>query len=155
MDKCDKDKFMREALVLASQAGEMGEIPIGAVIVKDDIIIGRGANCNRTRNNPTRHAEIIAIEEACEKLSNERLIGCSLYVTKEPCTMCAGAIIHARIAEIYFGASDEKYGACGTVFNICGNDQYNHVPVIYKGMLKNDSSLLLKDFFKRLRDEKN
>ncbi len=146
---------MRHALILAASAAERGEIPIGAVVVCRGKIIGSGSNSNRIDNNPTRHAEIIAIEKACAYMNNERLVGCSLYVTKEPCTMCAGAIIHARIADVYFGANDIKYGACGTVFSVCGNEKYNHIPQIHTSLLAEESAMLLKKFFRRLRDAKN
>jgi tRNA(adenine34) deaminase len=147
-------RFMEIALKEAEKAAKLGEIPVGAVIVQNNEIIARAHNQNRALHNPTRHAEIIAIERASEKLSNERLLECDLYVTKEPCTMCAGALIHARIRSVYVGCHDLKYGACGTVFNICGSEAYNHQPIITFGILEEAASLLIKNFFKKLREKK-
>ncbi len=145
------EEFMAVALELAIKAGDMGEIPIGAVIVMGNEIIGRGHNLNRSLNDPTCHAEIIAIREAAGFLKNERLTGCRLYVTKEPCAMCAGAIVHARIEEVIIGAHDVRYGACGTVFNVCGNPKMNHRPVIRFGIMGDDASEMLKSFFREKR----
>lgn len=139
--------FMGKALELAASAGAENEIPVGAVIVKDNNIISKGYNKNRSKNDPTMHAEIIAIREAAAFLGNERLTDCEIYVTKEPCAMCAGAIVHSRIKRVIFGADDIKYGACGTVFNICGNKLMNHVPEITKGVLQEQCASLLKNFF--------
>jgi len=147
----DKEKFMGEALNLAALAAAADEIPVGAVIVNNGVIIGRGFNKNRSDNDPTMHAEIIAIREAAAFLGNERLTGCDIYVTKEPCAMCAGAIIHSRLKRVIIGADDIKYGACGTVFNICGNSLMNHIPEIEKGILQNQCSRILKDFFVKKR----
>jgi tRNA(adenine34) deaminase len=143
-----KNAFMRVALNEARLACNKGEIPVGAVIVKDAKIIARAHNCNRELRNAVKHAEIICIEKASRVLSNERLLDCELYVTKEPCAMCAGAIVHSRIKSVFIGAEDKKYGACGTVLNICGNDQLNHVPAIEFGILQDESSKILKEFFK-------
>lgn len=145
--------FMKKALALATTAGEEDEIPVGAVIVKNNNIIGQGYNKNRSKNDPTMHAEIIAIKEAALFLKNERLTNCELYVTKEPCAMCAGAIVHSRIKRVIFGTDDTKYGACGTVFNICGNKLMNHVPEITKGVLKEQCAALLKNFFLKKREK--
>jgi tRNA(adenine34) deaminase len=144
--------FMRRALDLAREAAARGEIPVGAVIVRDGAIIASARNDNRETKNPVRHAEIIAIERACAAVGNERLTGCDLYVTKEPCAMCASAIVHARIRRLVIGARDARYGACGTVLSVCGNPSLNHVPVIEFGLLEQESSALLKQFF-RLRRE--
>ena len=124
------EQFMEEALLLASVAADNDEIPVGAVIVDNGVIIGRGFNRNRAGNDPTLHAEIIAIREAADFLGNERLTGCDIYITKEPCAMCAGAIIHSRLRRVIIGADDIKYGACGTVFDICGSSLMNHIPEI-------------------------
>ena len=145
------EHFMQKAMELAAEAGSEDEIPVGAVIVKDSVIIGKGFNRNRSANDPTMHAEIIAIKEAATALQNERLTGCEIYVTKEPCSMCAGAIIHARLKRVIIGAEDIKYGACGTVFNICGNSLMNHVPEITKGVLQEQCAALLKNFFQKKR----
>ena len=144
--------FMKIALECAREAAELGEIPVGAVVVKDGAVIAAARNENRESNNPVRHAEINAIEKACSAVHNERLTGCDLYVTKEPCAMCAGAIVHARIRRLVIGARDARYGACGTVLSVCGNTSLNHVPVIEFGLLEQESSALLKQFF-RLRRE--
>ena len=147
-----KKDLMRIALEEARLAYEKGEIPVGAVIVKDGGIIARAHNRNREMNNPVKHAEIICIEEASRILNNERLVDCELYVTKEPCAMCSGAIVHARIKSVFIGTEDEKYGACGTVLNVCASERLNHVPKIEFGILREESSLLLKKFFKGIRN---
>lgn len=145
------DNFMEEALSLAEKAFSLDEIPVGAVVVRDGEIISRGYNRNRELNDPTMHAEIIAIKGACEFLANERLTGCDLYVTKEPCPMCAGAIVHARIKRVIIGAEDIKAGACGTVLDVCGNTRLNHRPEIVFGIKKVESAFLLKKFFRHKR----
>lgn len=151
MKENSHEYYMQQALKEAKEAEKIDEIPIGAVIVFKNEIIAAGYNQNRTQNNPTRHAEIIAIEKAASVLKNERLLECDLYVTKEPCAMCAGAIIHSRIKRVFIGSEDIKYGACGTVFNICGNADFNHVPEIYFGILEVETSIIIKEFFKKLR----
>jgi len=148
------ESHMHEALAEAKKAGAIGEIPVGAIIVFEDHIISRAHNTNRSEQNPILHAEIKAIESACAALGNERLTGCSLFVTKEPCAMCAGAIIHSRIEKVYVGARDDKYGACGTVFDILGNTKFNHVPEIFFGILEDESGELIKSFFAGLREKK-
>ena len=145
------DFFMEEALRLAEEAFSLDEIPVGAVIVRDNEIISTGYNRNRELNDPTMHAEIIAIQGACKASANERLTGCQLYVTKEPCSMCAGAIVHSRIERVIIGAEDIKAGACGTVLDICGNPILNHRPQIVFGIKKNESAALLKKFFQQKR----
>ncbi|MBN1531338.1 MAG: nucleoside deaminase [Spirochaetes bacterium] len=142
--------FMRAALHEAEKAFSEGEIPVGAVIVLEGSIIAATHNCNRAEQNPTRHAEMIAIERAAAAVGNERLLGCTLYATKEPCAMCAGAIIHARIGRLVIGARDARFGACGTVFSVCGDPRMNHVPEISFGLLADESARMLQDFF-RLR----
>jgi tRNA(adenine34) deaminase len=144
--------FMQIALAEARKAFAAGEIPVGAVVVKDGTVIASARNDNRETNNPVRHAEIIAIEAACAAIGNERLTDCNLYVTKEPCAMCAGAIVHARIRRLVIGARDNRYGACGTVLSICGNRALNHVPEIEFGIMEEEAANLLKDFFKMKRD---
>jgi tRNA(adenine34) deaminase len=143
--------FMRLALEEAAAAAAAGEIPVGAVITRDGEVLARGRNDNRARSNPAGHAELNAIQQAAEKIGNERLMNCVLFVTKEPCAMCAGAIVHARIARLVISAEDEKYGACGTVLSVCGNGRLNHVPVIEFGLFRNESAQLISDFFKNLR----
>lgn len=142
---------MRAALEQAEIAFSEDEIPVGAVIVRDGAVISCGRNRNRRDHSATRHAEIIAIEQASAITGNERLIGCDLYVTKEPCAMCAGAIVHSRIDRLIIGSRDIKYGACGTVLDICGNRILNHVPVISFGVLEDECSDLIKKFFLKLR----
>jgi tRNA(adenine34) deaminase len=139
--------FMQAALALAREAAAHGEIPVGAVIVKDGAVIAQARNDNREKQDPVRHAEIIAIERACAAAGNERLTGCDLYVTKEPCAMCAGAIVHARIRRLVIGARDPRYGACGTVLPVCGNRALNHVPEIEFGLLGDEAAAILKTFF--------
>lgn len=148
------EKYMEHALTLAGEAYHRDEIPVGAVIVKNGEIISTGSNENREKNNATLHAEIIAITNASEYLQNERLTGCELYVTKEPCAMCAGAIVHSRIAHVFIGAEDLKYGACGSVFDICGSSRMNHTPEITFGILREKCSSLLTEFFREKRLKK-
>lgn len=143
--------YMRLAIEQAVSAAEAGEIPVGAVIVHDGTIIARSRNSNRASHDPTRHAELEAIRTAVSILHNERLLECELFVTKEPCAMCAGAIVHARIKRIVIGARDTKYGACGSVLLVCGNEKLNHVPEMVFGVLEKESSLLLREFFDSLR----
>jgi tRNA(adenine34) deaminase len=139
--------FMQAALALAREAAACGEIPVGAVIVRDGAVISSARNDNREAGNPVRHAEIIAIEKACGAIGNERLLGCDLYVTKEPCAMCAGAIVHARIRRLVIGARDTRFGACGTVLSVCGNRSLNHVPEMEFGLMEAEAAALLKEFF--------
>jgi tRNA(adenine34) deaminase len=146
---------MKQALLEAQKAFACGEVPVGAAIVKDGRIIALARNENRETNNPVRHAEIIAIETACAAIGNERLTDCDLYVTKEPCAMCAGAIVHARIRKLVIGARDIRYGACGTVLSVCGNQALNHVPEIEFGIKEKESAKLLKEFFKIRRNTSN
>lgn len=143
--------WMAEAMQLAIRAGNEGEVPVGAVVVRDGKIIGRGWNRNIGLNDPSAHAEILAMREAGIKLANHRLSGCSLYVTLEPCPMCAGAMIHARLDRVVFGASDPKTGAAGGKFDLLGHPSHNHVSKISRGCLASESSALLKDFFRRRR----
>lgn len=142
---------MAQALVLARRAVEAGEVPIGAVIVRDGEIVGRGWNRNISLKDPSAHAEIMAMREAGKTLGNHRLPGCSLYVTLEPCPMCAGAMIHARLARVVFGADDPKTGAAGGVFDLLGDPSHNHRVEVTGGCLAEESSALLKDFFKQRR----
>ena len=148
----NNDDFMGLALDEARAAFNAGEIPVGAVVVKDGVVIATGRNENREKNNPVLHAEILAIQRACAALGNERLTGCDLYVTKEPCAMCAGAIVHARIRKLVIGARDSRYGACGTVLSVCGNRALNHVPEMEFGLLEEEAAALLKEFFRNRRN---
>ncbi len=146
--------FMRQALKEAEKARDIDEVPVGAVIVKDGKIIARGHNKSITSTDCTAHAEIVALRRACKKLNNYRLTDCSIYVTIEPCTMCMGALIHARIKKLYFGAYDEKTGACGSVFDI-NEKKLNHKIIIKIGLLSQECSTILRTFFKRKRQLKS
>lgn len=150
MNMTDKH-WMRRALELARRAEASGEVPVGALIVKDGEIIGEGWNQPIGAVDPSAHAEIIALRAAARSLGNYRLPGCSLYVTLEPCVMCAGAIIHARIERVVFGAGDPKAGAAGSVFDILGSALLNHRPQVVSGILPEEAGLLLRDFFQSRR----
>ena len=142
--------FMAEALRLAREAVADGDVPVGCVIVRDGEIIGRGRNRREGDSDATAHAEVEAIREACARLDSWRLHGCTLYVTLEPCPMCAGAIINARIEEIRYGAKDDKAGCCGSVLNLF-EESFNHRPRIYQGPLKTACEAVLQAFFQSLR----
>lgn len=146
--------FMREAMALAQQAAERGEVPVGAIVVKDGEIVGRGSNAPIGNHDPSAHAEILALRDAAKNIGNYRLVNCSLYVTLEPCAMCAGAIQHARIGKLIFGAKDPKTGACGSVVNLMAEDKLNHHTGIESGLLESECGQLLSDFFKQRRQEK-
>jgi tRNA(adenine34) deaminase len=148
------EKFMREALKEAQKARNLLEVPIGAVVVKDGTIIGRGHNKTENTKDPTAHAEMEAIREAAKFLGGWRLIGCDLYVTAEPCAMCAGAIVWSRIENLYIGTMDSKAGACGSVFNVVQEEKLNHNVSVHTGILQEQCSLILKNFFKDLRKTK-
>ena len=145
------DTWMGEALLLARRAAEEGEVPVGAVIVREGEIIGRGWNRNIGLHDPSAHAEIMAMREAGIALDNYRLNGCTLYVTLEPCSLCAGAMIHARLDRIVFGADDPKTGAAGGRIDLLGNPAHNHAPVVNGGCLAPECSDLLKAFFRQRR----
>ena len=144
--------YMDEALALAREAAAEGEVPVGCVIVRGNEIVGRGRNRREKDKTALAHAEIEAIGEACRNLGGWRLWECTLYVTMEPCPMCAGAIINARIPRVVFGAEDKKCGACGSVCNLFEMD-FNHKPQVEKGLLAEESRALVEDFFKKLRIE--
>lgn len=146
---------MQAALEEAKIAGALGEVPIGAVIVKDGKIISRGHNEVETSKDPTAHAEMIAIRRAAKKLGGWRLIGCNMFVTAEPCSMCAGAIVWSRIEKLYIGTMDPKSGACGSVFNIPQESKLNHFTDIETGLMQEECSCIMKDFFKELRKKKS
>lgn len=144
-------QFMRHAFTLAEDAKDADEIPIGAVIVKDNRIVGRGYNQTELLQDPTAHAEMIALSAACSTIGNKYLEGCTLYVTLEPCPMCAGALVWSKIDRIVFGASDPKSGACGSVFNLASNNKLNHQVEVIQGVLEQDCEWLLKQFFEGKR----
>lgn len=145
--------FMKEALLLASLAAEEGEVPVGAVVVCDGEIVGRGRNRREKGKNALAHAEIEAINDACRKLGGWRLWKCDLYVTLEPCPMCTGAIINARIKRLVYGADDNKAGSCGSIVNLF-DLPYNHKPEVIRGICKEECSEILTRFFKNLRNKK-
>ena len=147
-------KMMEEALLLAQEAGALGEVPVGCVVVLDGKIVGRGGNGREMEKSATAHAEIQAINDACKNLGGWRLWQCELYVTLEPCPMCAGAIINARIPTVYFGASDKKAGSCGSVTNLFEMD-YNHHPTVVGGVMEQACGEILTNFFQNLRKGKS
>ncbi len=144
-------KFMKEALILAEEAGKEGEVPVGAVIVRNGEIIARGRNMRESKKNALSHAEIEAINSACKVLGDWRLNDCEMYVTLEPCPMCAGAIINARIKTLVFGAYDSKMGSIDSVTNLC-NMPFGHKIEVYGGIMEDKCLEVLKKFFKSLRD---
>lgn len=146
------DAFMRRALELAHYAESAGEVPVGAVVVRDGEVIGEGWNQPIRANDPTAHAEIVALRTASTRIKNYRLSGATLYVTLEPCAMCAGAIVQARVARVVFGATDPKAGAAGSVFQLLDSTALNHRPEITSGVLGEECGRLLKDFFRSRRD---
>lgn len=143
-------KFMEQALTLAKQAAEAGEVPVGAVVVKDGKIVGKGRNTREEQKNPLGHAEISALCEAAENLGGWRLCNCTLYVTLEPCPMCAGAIINARVGRVVYGASDDKAGSVGSLINLFAVG-YNHTPALTTGVLSEKCGKILSDFFEKKR----
>ena len=149
------EKFMKEALKEAKKAYDKLEVPVGAVIVKDGKIIARAHNLKETKYDTTKHAEILAIQKASKKLESWRLLDCEMYVTLEPCSMCAGAMINARIKKVYIGASDEKTGAVGSVFNLFEDYTFNHKVETEIGVMSQECEEILKDFFKELRKIKS
>ena len=148
----DED-YMRQALALAREAAAEGEVPVGCVITDGERVVGRGRNRRETSKNALSHAEIEAIDEACRTLGGWRLWRCTLYVTLEPCPMCAGAIINARIPRVVYGAADEKAGSCGTLTDLFALP-YNHRPTVTAGVLEAEAGTLLREFFQALRGRK-
>jgi tRNA(adenine34) deaminase len=150
MHAVDQD-FMDQALILARQAEAAGEVPVGAVVVKDGSVLGSGWNQPIGAHDPTAHAEIMALRAAAKASGNYRLTGTTLYVTLEPCAMCAGAMVHARVARLVYGAADPKTGAAGSVFDLTGTDRLNHRLDVEGGVLAEECGGLLKDFFAKRR----
>ena len=146
-----EEKYMKEALKEAKKAYDKLEVPVGAVIVKEGKIIARAHNLKETKYDTTKHAEILAIQKASKKLNNWRLIDCDMYVTLEPCSMCAGAIINSRIRKVYIGALDEKTGAAGSVLNLFEDFTFNHNVEVEKGIMQEECEKMIKNFFKMLR----
>jgi tRNA(adenine34) deaminase len=147
-----EEKYIKLALKEAKKALLKDEVPIGCVIVKDNKIVSRGHNLRETKKNVTKHAEMVAIEKACKKLDSWRLVGCEIYVTLEPCAMCAGAIYQARISRVIFGADDPKGGALGGNFDLY-KEKLNHYPEVVKGILKEECSSIISNYFKRKRNK--
>jgi tRNA(adenine34) deaminase len=146
-------RWMAEALALARAAQARGEVPVGAIVVSEGTIVGRGGNAPIAENDPTAHAEIAALREAAHALGNYRLPGCELYVTIEPCAMCAGAIMHARIRRLVFGAPDPKTGACGSVVDLFAEPRLNHHTTVTCGVAAEACAALLSDFFASRRQD--
>lgn len=154
MEEQIHNKYMKEALKEAKKAYDKEEIPVGAVIVKDNKIIARAHNVKELKKDTTKHAEIIAIQKASKKLDAWRLEGCTLYVTLEPCAMCAGAMIQSRVEKVVIGTMDEKTGACGSVLNLLEDYTFNHKVKIEKGIMEKECREILQQFFKNLRGKR-
>ena len=146
----DHEAYMSQALELAREAASGGDVPVGCVIVRDGDVIGRGRNRREEAGDATAHAEVEAIRDACARLGSWRLHRCVLYVTLEPCPMCAGAIVNARVEEVRYGVKDEKAGCCGSVLNLF-EERFNHRPRIYQGPLERECEKMLQEFFQNLR----
>jgi tRNA(adenine34) deaminase len=147
----EREALMREALALAAAAAEAGEVPVGAVVVMDGEIVGRGYNRPISSADPTAHAEVVAMRDAAQRLGNYRLTGCHLYVTLEPCVMCVGAMVHARIERIVYGTRDPKTGACGSIVDLPGLASFNHHGTFEGGVLAAESAEILRRFFSARR----
>jgi tRNA(adenine34) deaminase len=145
------ETFMHEALALAQRAAEAGEVPVGAVVVKDGAVVGRGHNRPVASRDPTAHAEVMALRDAAERIGNYRLADCILYVTLEPCAMCAGAIMNARISRVVYGAADPKSGACGSVVDLFAENRLNCHATVVGGVMAEEAAKLLQDFFSARR----
>lgn len=154
MRAMNDDYFMREAISLARAAECLGEVPVGALVVRDGVIVGRGFNSPIGEHDPTAHAEIAALRDAARQLRNYRLPGCELFVTLEPCAMCAGAILQARIARLIYGARDPKTGVNGSVVDLFAVERLNHHTEVLSGVLAEECGLLLSDFFAARRSKK-
>lgn len=146
----EDERFMRLALDEAAKAGSAGDVPVGAVIVRDGSVIAAGRNRRETENDPTAHAEMEAMKKAAGKIGHWRLLGCTLYVTMEPCAMCAGAVINARIPRVVFGAHDRRFGAFGSLYSL-DEGRLNHTPEVMGGVLEEECISLLQDFFRKKR----
>ena len=151
----EKEKFMKEALKEAKKAYNKLEVPVGCVIVKEGKIIARTHNLKETKLDTTKHAEMLAIQKASQKLKAWRLLDCEMYVTLEPCSMCAGALIQARIKKVYIGTLDKKTGACGSVLNLLKDYTFNHKVELETGILQEECEQILKQFFRELRERKS
>ncbi len=147
----EKEKFMRAALKEAFKAGEAGEVPVGAVLVKSGKIVSRGKNERETKKDPTAHAEVVAIRKAGKKLGRWNLSDCDLFVTLEPCVMCSGAIVYSRVRTVYYGADDLRFGCCGTIMNLAQEPRLNHRAEVEGGILKEECIAPIKEFFRDKR----
>jgi tRNA(adenine34) deaminase len=147
-------RFMRQALTEAARAAELGEVPIGAILVRDGEVIGRGHNLRETSNDPTTHAEMIAIRAAAARIGHWRLLDCTLYVTLEPCVMCMGAIILARIPQLVYSCRDPRVGAVGSIYDFSRDERFNHRVEVTEGILADECSALLSGFFQEIRAKK-
>ena len=146
------EDWIKKAIRLAEKGLSEGEVPVGAIVVKDNKIIGQGYNQRETLNDPTAHAEIIAISAASNTINDWRLNDCSIYVTKEPCPMCAGAIINSRLKHLIFGAYDDRKGCCGSLYQLCGDKRLDSITSVKGGVLADECSMILKEFFSSKRD---
>ena len=151
----DDVKWMRQALAEARQAASLGEVPVGAVVVCADEIVGRGHNRREVDGDPLAHAEILAIRQAAEEVGNWRLTGCCLYVTLEPCPMCAGALVNSRVERLVFGTRDPKAGYCGSLGNLVADPRLNHRMEVTEGVLAEECSREIREFFSRLRQDRS
>jgi len=151
--KQDNEYWMKQALIQADKALQLKEVPVGAIIVKDNKVIGRGYNQKEQLNDPTAHAEIVAITAAANTLEDWRLNDCVLYVTKEPCSMCAGAILNARLKLVVFGCYDEEEGCCGSLYQLCGDPRFKTKVSVMGGVMESQSLSLIKDFFIKSRNK--
>ncbi len=147
------DHFLRQALKEAERAFEAGEVPVGAVVVREGKVIGRGHNQREVLRDPTAHAELLAITAAANSLGDWRLEGCTLYVTKEPCPMCAGAIVNSRLERLVFGAWDERAGCCGSLYQLCRDPRFSHQVEVTGGVMEQECRALLREFFRQGRQE--
>ncbi|WP_438825639.1 tRNA adenosine(34) deaminase TadA [Neobacillus drentensis] len=154
MEHLQDEDFMREAIKEAKKAEERGEVPIGAVIVMEGKIVSRAYNLRENEQNAIAHAELLAIDQACKDIGSWRLEESTLYVTLEPCPMCAGAIILARVKKVVYGAADPKGGCCGTLMNLLGDERFNHQSEVTSGVLEKECGQMLSDFFRGIRERK-
>ncbi|WYJ98086.1 cytidine/deoxycytidylate deaminase [Enterococcus sp. DIV0212c] len=150
----EKEKFMMEAIIEAKKAESMKEVPIGAIVVLDGKIIGRGHNLREESQDATAHAEMFAIKQACDAVDNWRLERAQMFVTLEPCPMCSGAMILSRVDEVYYGAKDPKGGTAGTLMNLLEDERFNHIAYVESGILEEECGKLLSNFFRKLREKK-